>query len=50
MFALLKKIIEKIILFIKDRNIIRSNGEIVGYAGFDGFIPIKDFPPNPFSS
>jgi hypothetical protein len=40
MFASFKKIIETIILFIKDRNIIRLNGEIVGYVGFDGFIPI----------
>jgi hypothetical protein len=47
MFTLFKKTIEKIILFTKNRNIIRLNGEIVGYMGFDGFIPIKDIPPRP---
>ena len=41
MLTLFKKIFKWLIIFIQNRNIIRENGELIGFVGFDGFISIE---------
>jgi len=42
MAAIVNKFFEWIITIVKDYCIVRENGEIVGYIGFDGLILIEE--------